>query len=167
MDIKKGSSLYVRNIIFGIEDSLVSTVGLLSGIAVVNVPHRIILATGLILIFVEGVSMAIGSFLSEESVEEYESGMAAKVLQPMLGAFAMFLSYVIAGFIPLAPYLISTGDTAFYWSIGLSVLALAVVGFVQAKISKVPAFSRTVRMVLLGGFAIGIGILVGRLFGIT
>lgn len=163
----KRSSLYVRNIIFGVEDSLVSTVGLLSGIAAVDVPHPIILATGLILIFVEGVSMAIGSFLSEESVEENESGTSAKILQPMLGALAMFASYIVAGFIPLAPYLLTSGETALWWSIGLSLLALSVVGYAQARFSKVPAFSRTLRMMLLGGFAIVIGVVVGRLFGIT
>ena len=55
------------------EDSLVSTVGLLSGVAVANVPMTTILLTGLILIFVEAISMAAGSFLSEYSAEGYAS----------------------------------------------------------------------------------------------
>jgi VIT1/CCC1 family predicted Fe2+/Mn2+ transporter len=160
------SSLYVRNIIFGVEDSLVSTVGLLSGIAYAEVPHQYILMTGLILIFVEGVSMAIGSFLSEESAEEYESGKEALVRAPALGALAMLVSYIVAGFIPLAPYLVSAGDTALVWSVSLSVMFLAVLGYVQARISKVPAFRRALRMMLLGGFAIFVGIMVGKVFGV-
>ena len=73
------SSLYIRNIVFGVEDSLVSTVGLLSGIALGDIPRSTILFTGLVYIFVEAFSMAVGSFLSEESVEEYENtGMTSE-----------------------------------------------------------------------------------------
>jgi VIT1/CCC1 family predicted Fe2+/Mn2+ transporter len=42
-----------RNFVFGVEDSLVSTVGLLAGVAAAAVPNRDLVATGLILIFVK------------------------------------------------------------------------------------------------------------------
>ena len=167
MEAAKRSSLYMRNIIFGVEDSLVSTVGLLSGIAAVAVPHKIILMTGLILIFVEAVSMAVGSFLSEESAQEYEHGKSANVRASLLGALAMFVSYIIAGFVPLFPYIVSSGQAAFWWSIGLSLVFLGLVGFAQARISGLHPLSRALRMLLLGGFAIGIGVVVGKLFGIA
>ena len=65
------SASYIRNFVFGVEDSLVSTVGLLSGVAIAGVEQKYIFITGLILIFVEAFSMAVGSFLSEESAEKY------------------------------------------------------------------------------------------------
>lgn len=37
---------YFRNFIFGVEDSLVSTVGLLSGVAIAGVAQRSLLAVG-------------------------------------------------------------------------------------------------------------------------
>jgi VIT1/CCC1 family predicted Fe2+/Mn2+ transporter len=101
------SPTYVRNIIFGVEDSLVSTVGLLSGIAVAKVTNRTIVLTGLVLIFVEGFSMGVGSLLSEHSVEQLELKGEAKLETSAGGAVAMFLSYFAAGFIPLAPYVFS------------------------------------------------------------
>ena len=52
---------YFRNFIFGVEDSLVSTVGLLSGVAIAGVPSRTILLTGVVLILVEAFSMAAGA----------------------------------------------------------------------------------------------------------
>jgi VIT1/CCC1 family predicted Fe2+/Mn2+ transporter len=52
-------TIYLRNFIFGVEDSLVSTVGLLSGVAVAGVASRTILLTGVVLIFVEAFSMAV------------------------------------------------------------------------------------------------------------
>jgi len=160
------SSLYVRNIIFGVEDSLVSTVGLLSGIAYAGVSHQYILATGLILIFVEAVSMAIGSFLSEESVEEYESGRKARIKGPALGALSMLVSYILAGFVPLAPYLFAEGNTALVWSVSLSLAVLGVLGYLQARISGVTPIRRALRMALLGGFAIFVGVMVGVVFGL-
>ena len=54
---------YYRNFVFGVEDSLVSTVGLLSGISIAGVTNKTIIMTGVILIFVEAVSMGAGSFL--------------------------------------------------------------------------------------------------------
>ncbi len=81
----KARSIYVRNIIFGIEDSLVSTVGLLAGIAVGNASIHTILSTGVIYVFVEGFSMAVGSFLSEESAQEYETGMSGREPERILG----------------------------------------------------------------------------------
>src|SRR5262245_46938731 len=62
---------YFRNFVFGVEDSLVSTVGLLSGVAIAGLAREEIFLTGVILIFVEAVSMAAGSFLSESSAEEF------------------------------------------------------------------------------------------------
>ena len=56
---------YVRSFAFGVEDGLVSTVGLLAGVSTADVSRRDILITGAILIVVEAFSMATGSFLSE------------------------------------------------------------------------------------------------------
>jgi VIT1/CCC1 family predicted Fe2+/Mn2+ transporter len=160
-------SLYIRNIIFGVEDSLVSTVGLLSGIAVAGTPHGLIITTGFVLIAVEAVSMAIGSFLSEESAEEYESGKKANTLRAVLGALIMLASYLIAGLVPLSPYFILEGYAALGWSIGLSLVLLLVLGYMQARASKLPPLSRALRMGLLGGFAIIVGVVVATVFEIA
>ena len=44
---------YLRAFVFGVEDSVASTVGLLSGIAIAGVARETILLTGAILILVE------------------------------------------------------------------------------------------------------------------
>src|SRR5665213_137643 len=100
------ASLFVRNIIFGVEDSLVSTVGLLAGIATSNIEPSKLLGIGVVYLFVEGFSMAAGSYLSEHSAEEYETGKRVKSNEPILGGIVMFLSFIIAGIIPIAPYLL-------------------------------------------------------------
>jgi len=55
--------LNFRNFVFGVEDSLVSTVWLLSGAAAVVVAQETVLPTDFVLIFVEEFSMGVGSFL--------------------------------------------------------------------------------------------------------
>lgn len=158
------NGLYVRNVIFGIEDSLAATVGLLSGIAAEQVPHQTLLLTGFVYIFVEAFSMGIGSFLSEESTQEYE-GRRMSSVQAALGGIAMFVSCIAAGFVPILPYLFLDGAAALFWSIGLSLGVLGVLGFAQGQLAHRPAFPRILRMVLLGGMAIVVGVVVGKVFG--
>ena len=159
---KHKNSLYLRNFVFGIEDSLVSTVGLLAGIASQHIPTATVLLTGIIYIFVEGFSMAVGSFLSEESAEEYEKKSAVSNRIPVWGAVVMFISFIIAGFIPIAPYLLFSGESGVYASIAISLFVLFIIGFINACISHVKPFRRAVRMVILGGLAIIVGVLVGK-----
>jgi VIT1/CCC1 family predicted Fe2+/Mn2+ transporter len=162
---KSQGSVIVRNAIFGVEDALVSTVGLLSGIAIQGVAHGTVLLTGLVYIFVEGFSMAVGSFLAEESAEEYEAGSAVSNRKPFLGAVAMFVSSVIAGFVPVVPYLLLSGTATETASIVLSIVFLGVLGFVHARIAKLSVWPRVIRMVILGGGAIVVGVVVGALVG--
>jgi VIT1/CCC1 family predicted Fe2+/Mn2+ transporter len=154
------ASIYIRNFIFGVEDSLVSTVGLLSGIAVAGVPHATVILTGVILIFVEAFSMGIGSFLSENTAEEAQHDASPR---PMKGGMIMFISYFLAGFIPLFPYLFSSSTATVWYSIGLSLLALIGLGLVSGKLFNISPVRSGLRMFILGGVAIAVGVVVGRL----
>lgn len=60
----------VREVVFGLEDSLVSTLGAVSGIAVGSGDRYVVILSGLVLVAVEAVSMAAGSFLSSKSAAE-------------------------------------------------------------------------------------------------
>lgn len=70
MESKQTFALYVRTFVFGVEDSLVSTVGLLSGLAIAGAARGTIILSGVTLIFVEAFSMGIGSLLSEHQKED-------------------------------------------------------------------------------------------------
>ena len=161
MPERAASSAFLRNFVFGVEDSLVSTVGLLSGIAIAGLAPAQIFTTGLILIFVEAISMSAGSFLSESSAEEYETRREAATHRSYLSAAVMFISYFLSGFIPLAPYLLLSGALAFWTSIGASVAALAILGAVSAALSRTRVLRSVLRMAFIGGLAIGAGVLIG------
>lgn len=157
----KTSALYLRTIIFGINDSLVSTVGFLAGISVAGVPRSTIVLTGIIYALVEAFSMAMGDFLSEESAEEYISKSTVNDRSSVIAAVLMFISCVLASLIPLVPYIIFTSGTALIVSICLSVLSLFIVGMVGARFSRLPMLWRGARMAFLGGAAIAMGVAIG------
>lgn len=157
------TSDFVRNFTFGVEDSLVSTVGLVSGIAIADVPRSTILLTGVILIFVEAFSMSVGSLLSDNSTREFESKTAVPLTTSGSSAVIMFISYFLSGFIILAPYVFLENGLALPVSIALSILALFVLGGITGKITQASPIKKGFTMALIGGLAVLVGALVGTL----
>ena len=60
----------IREVVFGLEDSFVSTMGAVSGIAVGSGDMRAVLLAGIVLVAVEALSMAAGSYLSSKAATE-------------------------------------------------------------------------------------------------
>jgi VIT1/CCC1 family predicted Fe2+/Mn2+ transporter len=156
--------LFTRNFIFGAEDSLVSTVGLLAGIASAGMTQKEIVISGTVLICVEAFSMFVGSFLSERTTEESAPNYRVQKSNSLSAAFIMFVSYLLCGLIPLSPYFFVTVPWALWWSVAVSLLSLLVLGFVSAEILKTRILKNALRMVIIGGIAIGLGVVVGAIF---
>ena len=158
---KKIFLLYVRNFIFGVEDSLVSTVGMLAGVASAGVARSNILIAGIVLIFVEAFSMSVGSFLSERATEESGDGYRESRSKSLPAAIIMLVSYFFAGFIPLAPYFLGEEYPVVLFSVLLTLAALFALGLVSARILHTPLLHNGVRMLVVGGLAVAIGVVVG------
>ncbi|MBI5530399.1 MAG: VIT1/CCC1 transporter family protein [Candidatus Doudnabacteria bacterium] len=62
----------LKEVVFGMEDGMVSTLGSITGIAVGSGNHFTIILAGIVIIAVESISMGIGSYLSNRSQEEVE-----------------------------------------------------------------------------------------------
>lgn len=155
--VSANDQTFIRNFVFGAEDSVVSTVGLLSGVAIAGVPQPTILLTGIVLIFVEAFSMGIGSYLSEAITHDENHGQRRISID---AALIMLGSYIVAGLIPLFPYFFMSGPAGLALSIGCSLAALAVLGIVSSRLSHTNIRRNTIRMILLGGSAIAVGIIV-------
>ncbi len=157
-------SKYLRNFTFGVEDSLISTVGVLSGVAAAGEDTITIVLTGLILISVEAFSMAIGSLLTEQTTDEFAAHREISLSHEVPAALTMFFSYFISGLLPLSPYLLFPLDLAFFFSIAVSLLALFGLGLFSAKVAKVGLLKSAFQMFFLGGIAVFVGAFIGRLF---
>jgi VIT1/CCC1 family predicted Fe2+/Mn2+ transporter len=120
---------FVRNLVYGVEDSLISTTGVVVGVAWSGLARRDIIVTGLILVLVEALSMSFGAFVSEDAFMSHDGTRQPASPTKIVGyAAVMLVSYALAGLIPLAPFLLGAKN-AWRYSVGLAVVALVALVF--------------------------------------
>ncbi len=159
----KTKTEYLRNFIFGVEDSLVSTIGLVSGVAAAGMTGKTVFLTGMVLIFVESFSMGVGSLLSENSAEEYQEQKTVALSKDLGYALVMFLSYLLSGLALVLPYAFASIGTATKISICLALVGLFFLGVGSGKAAGNSPLKKGVLMATLGGFTILLGVVVGSL----
>ncbi len=164
---KIGFVTSIREIIFGLEDSLVSTLGAVTGIAAGAQSTYIVVLSGLVLIAVESISMSAGSYLSSKAAEDLEQlngdRVRARSERPLRSAFVMLFAYVVGGMVPLTCYLILPVQAAAVPSIVFTVLALFLVGAWKGKITKRSWWKSGIEMTAVSLAAALLGYLIGRL----
>jgi VIT1/CCC1 family predicted Fe2+/Mn2+ transporter len=81
------------------------------------------------------------------------------------GAIVMFGSYTLAGLLPLSPYLFAPSALRVPISVLASLLGLVLLGYTSAAwYGHAYPWRRAFKMVVFGGMAVGVGILVGSIF---
>lgn len=151
---------YLRSCLFGLEDSLVSTTGMVIGIAAGSQNKETVLLAGLVAISVEAVAMGAGQFTSSETEHELEH---RKLQTSKLATTAaiMFFSYIAGGLVPIVPFAALDFGQAVFASVTLTLASLFSLGFVKAKIIGQKPTRSAVEMLLIGGIATIIGVVVG------
>ena len=156
---------YLRSVIFGIEDSLVSTTGLIAGISIGAESRRVVLLGGIVAIMVEAVSMGAGEYLSDDAVSELDKLKRPKE-RPLISGLLMFTSYLMAGLVPLVPVIIFSYPASIAFSVGFALAGLFLLGFSKGRLLKTSPFKGGFKILLIGGLATAIGVIVGSLFEI-
>jgi vacuolar iron transporter family protein len=81
-----------------------------------------------------------------------------------ISALTIAMSYIVGGLIPLAPYiLLSDVQTGLYCSIGVTLLALAVFGFVKGRFTGIHPLKGALQTVVTGGLAAAAAFLIAKL----
>jgi VIT1/CCC1 family predicted Fe2+/Mn2+ transporter len=81
-----------------------------------------------------------------------------------ISAVTIAMSYIVGGLIPLAPYiLLSNVQMGLWWSVGVTLLALAVFGWVKGRFTGINPFKGAVQTVVIGGLAAGAAFLIAKL----
>jgi VIT1/CCC1 family predicted Fe2+/Mn2+ transporter len=76
------------------------------------------------------------------------------------------LAYILGGMIPLLPYiLIPQVGQALPWSVGLTLFALLLFGFIKGRVTGISALRSGLQTGLVGGLAAGAAYLLARLIG--
>ena len=79
-------------------------------------------------------------------------------------AITIAMSYILGGMIPLAPYmLLSSVQTGLWWSVGVTLLALGVFGWVKGRFTGINPFKGGLQTVVTGGLAAGAAFLIAKL----
>jgi len=85
---------------------------------------------------------------------------------PLSAAIGSFFAFTLGAFVPLLPYLLLSGATAFGLSLGLSLGALALLGLGIGRMTRRPLGYTAMRQVLLGGVAAAVTFAAGTLIGV-
>jgi len=145
----------LRTIIFGIEDSFVSTTGVVVGLIAAGAPTETVVAAGLITVVVEATSMGAGEFISNDDNPSKEEAALKK-------GFLMLFSYLIAGLWVLIPLLLGFNNNLSI--ISFTFLSLFCLGLWRGYILGGNKLKYALKTLVISGVACGFGIAVGLLF---
>ena len=157
---------YIRELIYGANDGIITTFAVVAGVTGGGLPLRVVLIIGAANLLADGLSMAVGNYLSirsHESVLETQN-LPEEEAFPIRHAAATFFAFATAGIVPLVPYMIPgiAGDR-FVWSIALTLLAMFVIGSSRALIANVQWWKAGFEMLGLGAVVAAIAYASGGL----
>jgi VIT1/CCC1 family predicted Fe2+/Mn2+ transporter len=161
----------VRAGVFGVQDGIVSTFGLIMGVAGAQVSPEAVLIAGVAGAFSGAMSMGAGEYVSVKVQREMLSARGAVEddanVSPHRAALANSGLFVLGAAFPLVPFLFLVGLPAVALSTALSVLALFITGALLTRLTKRSPWASGARMLVIGGGAGVLGYLVGSLLGVA
>lgn len=151
---------YFRSIMFGLQDGLVSTTGVVVGISTGVADKSIIILASFVAVTVEASSMAAGQYSSEKAVHQLDKeGKHTDSLR--VGAILMFISYLVAGMVPILPMIIFELPNSRIFSVTFAFCGLFLLGFVKGRLVKHQPLRSALELLMIGGSATTIGLIVG------
>ena len=161
----------VRAGVFGVQDGIVSTFGLIMGVAGAQVSPEAVLIAGVAGAFSGAMSMGAGEYVSVKVQREMLSARGAVEddanVSPHRAAAANSGLFVLGAAFPLVPFLFLVGLPAVALSTALSVLALFITGALLTRLTKRSPWASGARMLVIGGGAGVLGYLVGSVLGVA
>ena len=122
---------YIRDLVYGGIDGIVTTFAVVAGVTGGALSARAVLIVGIANLVADGLSMGVGNYLgirSEESARRRES-LPELESEPARHGLATLLAFVLAGAVPLLPYLIpGLAEDQFVLATVLTLVALFGVG---------------------------------------
>lgn len=155
---------YLQSAMFGFNDALVSTTGVIVGISTGTMNKQVVILAGVVTILVEALSMGSGQYLSSKSAHQLDKSESFRV--PVISGIIMFGAYFLAGLVPLLSIVLFPMDYARDIAIVAALACLLLLGYVKAKIVKVPPLKSALEVFIIGGLATIIGIVVGNIFAV-
>ena len=163
--MKEKEGAYIRSSVFGFEDGLVSTLGVVIGLTTAALSKQIIITATIIEIFAAAVSMAAGSYLSTKTQMDFYKNKNLPIYEhPIKSSILMFVYFIIGALVPITPYLLTEISQARFIAFGLSAVALFAFGAATSKITKRSWLKSGGEMLIIGAIASAAGFVIGSLF---
>src|SRR5262245_9218246 len=121
---------YIRDIVYGANDGLITTFAVVGGVAGGSLSSAAVIVIGAANLAADGVSMGAGNLLSIRADERAREASELPELEayPWKHGIATTLAFVVAGAIPLLPYVLPAVEHRLLWSSALTFIALFVLG---------------------------------------
>jgi VIT1/CCC1 family predicted Fe2+/Mn2+ transporter len=159
-----GFGHYLRDMVYGALDGVITTMAVLAGTEGASLSMRVGLILGLANLLGDGISMGASNYLGLRSEIEQEGGSVAAEA-PWRHGLATVAAFILIGSVPLGAFVVSawTGVRVFPVAAALAALALVIAGVVRAAFVGKTAARSAVEMLSVGVLAGGAAYLVGRL----
>lgn len=130
----KGLGHYLRDMVYGALDGVITTLAVVSGARGAELDPRIGLILGIANLTADGLSMGASNYLGLRSELE-QTGISIAKEMPWRHGIATSLAFAVVGAAPLLAYALPRpeGITVFQAAVMLAVIALAVVGGIRAR----------------------------------
>lgn len=163
--MRKYIQVYVSEFVYGSIDGLITTFAIVMSAIGAGLSPVIILVVGFANVLADAFSMGSSNYLAEKSQEALQGSEHA--ITPFKRATVTFLSFVALGIVPLVPFLIALAAPSFQenaalYSIIVTGIAFASVGFASGSLTHSNPYFAALRTVLIGGVAAAIAFGVGR-----
>jgi len=155
----------VRSVVVAANDGITTTFAVVAGSLGASLSPKVVLILGFANLFADGLSMATGAYLGVKSEIEFEEKSGQNIIlghKPLKNAVDTFISFVVAGFIPLIAYLFKFNN-AFAISAVSVCLALMVVGALRGRYTNKSIIRTSFENLLIGGAAAMVAYFVGSL----
>lgn len=178
-----GAKIHTPDYIQGSVGGMITTLSVINGAIGAGVSLRVVITLGVINIISDGFVAAASKYLSaraEEKLLQKENPNAKRSVSPLVSALTSFFSFAIAGMIPLLPLILKyqqTGDqvrpekihhlaydTYYMMSFVFTAMGLFAVGYVWGKLENAEAKKVGTEVLLVGGFAACISLMIGDMF---
>lgn len=160
MKIKNIHEDYLRSLMFGLQDGIVSTTGVVVGISTGISDKSIIILAALVAVTVEASSMAAGQYSSEKAVHQMDkTGKHTDNL--IYGAIIMFFAYLLGGSFSIIPIILFDQPEARIIAIISAFIGLLIIGYIKGKLVDHKPIRSAIELLIIGGIATLVGIVVG------
>lgn len=158
---------YMRDLVFGANDGIITTFAVAAGVAGAQLPNRVVLILGFANLLADGVSMAASNYLSirSEHAAHPEEENFDGPFDPVKHGFATFLAFVLAGTLPLIAYMVPHvfRTPPFIDAVLLTAVALFSVGAARTLVYRRSWWRSGLEVLAVGAIAAGAAYAVGSL----